>query len=169
MANKQLFESYLIENLDRLYRLAFSYTLNREDAEDVVSESVTKALQALHTLKEPKYLGTWFYRIVINTAISTNKQKAKVVAFDPLSSEWQTLTQSMVIEESYDRVHFEDLMKSLNSDQRILLILRYFEELPIADVAEIVGENVNTVKTRLYRTLRLLRTEMEGKNNGKQE
>jgi len=167
MTSEQLFESYLIDNLDRLYRLAFSYTLNREDAEDVVSESVTKALQALHTLKEPKYLGTWFYRIMINTAISMNKQKSKVIAFDPLSTEWQTLTNSMVIEESYEGIHFEDLMKSLNSDQRILLILRYFEELPIAEVADIIGENVNTIKTRLYRTLRLLRTEMEGKNDGK--
>ncbi len=167
MASKHFFESYLIDNFDRLYRLAFSYTLNREDAEDVISESVAKALQALHTLKEPQYLGTWFYRIVINTAISFKKQKAKVVAFDPLSPEWITLTHSMVIEESYEGIHFEDLVKSLNSEQRILLVLRYFEELSIAEIAEIVGENINTIKTRLYRTLRLLRAEMEGKYDGK--
>jgi len=164
MANKQLFESYLVENLDRLYRLAFSYTLNREDAEDVISESVAKALTALHTLKEPKYLGTWFYRIVINTAVTMQSKKAKVIAFDPLSDEWQILTQNMMSEEPYEGVHFEDLIASLNSDQRILLILRYFEEFPIAEMAEMLGENVNTIKTRLYRTLRILRAEMEEKH-----
>jgi RNA polymerase sigma-70 factor, ECF subfamily len=46
------------------------------------------------------------------------------------------------------------------------LILRYFEELPIAEIAEILGENVNTLKTRLYRTLRILRAEME-ENHGR--
>lgn len=164
MASKQLFESYLVENLDRLYRLAFSYTLNREDAEDVISESVTKALQALNTLKEPKYLGTWFYRIVINTAITMQNKKKKVIAVDPLSTEWQMLTQNMTIDDSYESIHFEDLIASLNSDQRILLILRYFEELPITEIADVLGENVNTLKTRLYRTLRILRAEMEEKH-----
>lgn len=168
MDSKHLLESYLIGNLDRLYRLAFSYTLNREDAEDVVNESVIKALQALNSLKEPKYLGTWLYRIVINTAISMKKQKLKVATYDPLSPEWIAQTRNMVVEESYEGIHFEDLMKSLNSEQRILLILRYFEEYPIAEIAEIMGENINTIKTHLYRTLRLLRAEMEGKDYGKQ-
>jgi RNA polymerase sigma-70 factor, ECF subfamily len=140
--------------------------LNREDAEDVISESVAKALQALHTLKDPKYLGTWFYRIVINTAITMQNKKAKVIAFDPHSVEWQILTQSLIVEDSHEGIHFVDLIASLNSDQRILLILRYFEELPIAEIAEILGENVNTLKTRLYRTLRILRAEME-ENHGR--
>lgn len=161
MANIKLFETYLLNNLDRLYRLAYSYTLNREDAEDVISESIVKALQALHKLKEPKYMGTWFYRIVMNTAITATSKKTKVVAFDPLSTEWQELTRGMIIEESYEEIHFEDLLVSLNAEQRILLILRYFEEFTIAEISVMLGENENTIKSRLYRALRTLRGKVE--------
>ena len=169
MADYQHFEAYLEENLDRLYRLAFSYTLNQADAEDVVNESVMKALQALHTLREPKYLGTWLYRIVVNTAITAQSKKAKVVAYDPLSPEWQNLTEHLVTEESNDGIQFQDLIANLNPDQRTLMILRYFEERPLWEIAEILGVNVSTIKTRLYRALHKLQNEMKETRHDNQQ
>jgi len=74
MTNKQLFETYITQNIDSAYRFAYSYTKNREEAEDAVNESVIKALKSLHTLKSPEYLGTWFYRIIVNTALTKIKK-----------------------------------------------------------------------------------------------
>ena len=50
---KQLFERFIRQNVDGAYRFAYTYTKNKEDAEDVVNESVVKALRALKGLKNP--------------------------------------------------------------------------------------------------------------------
>ncbi len=161
MTNKQLLEAYLENNLDRLYRLAFSYAANRHDAEDIICESVIKALQAIDTLREPDYLGTWMYRIVINTAKTMMKRNSKVIFFDPLSDEWQKLPQHTIWNDSYESIHFKDIVACLNRDQRLLVVMRYLEDMSLATIADLQGENVNTIKTRLYRALKKLRKEME--------
>lgn len=161
MTNKQCLEQYLEENLDRLCRLAFSFALNQNDAEDIIGDSVMKALKAIDTLKEPDYVGTWMYRIVINTAITANSKKARTMIIDPHSTEWETLYRHAPQEEYFQEIHFQDIIASLNQDQRVLVVLRYLEDLPLATIGEMLGENVNTIKTRLYRALKKLRSQME--------
>lgn len=53
MKKKQLFEKFITENIDNAYRFAFTYTKNRSDAEDVVNESVLKAISSIESLKTP--------------------------------------------------------------------------------------------------------------------
>ena len=55
---------------EKLYRIAYSYVNNRDDALDIVSESVYRAYLNLRTLKNPSYFNTWIIRIVINQSIS---------------------------------------------------------------------------------------------------
>lgn len=56
MNKKQLFENYLMENIDSAYRFAYTYAKNREDAEDIVNESVVKAIKSINQLQMPKYI-----------------------------------------------------------------------------------------------------------------
>ena len=58
MTNKQLFETYISEHINRIYRFAYTYTKNQEEAEDVVNESVLKALKAINSLRNPNQIGT---------------------------------------------------------------------------------------------------------------
>lgn len=53
------------------------------------------------------------------------------------------------------------MINQLDEKSRTVIILRYFEDLKLEDIAVIVGENLNTVKARLYRTLKRLRLELE--------
>ena len=53
------------------------------------------------------------------------------------------------------------MINRLDDKSRTVIILRYFEDLKLEDIADIVGENLNTVKARLYRTLKKLRLELE--------
>lgn len=74
--NEIRIERQLIADYQKLYRLAYSYVHNENDALDIVQESAYKAVKNSHTLKNPQYAGTWIYRIVINESISfLRKQK----------------------------------------------------------------------------------------------
>lgn len=82
MDKKQLFERFIRQNVDGAYRFAYTYTKNKEDAEDVVNESVVKALRALKGLKNPAYIKTWFYKIIVNTSLTHIRRKSKVVSLE---------------------------------------------------------------------------------------
>ena len=76
--NEIRIERQLIADYQKLYRLAYSYVHNENDALDIVQESAYKAVKNSHTLKNLQYAGTWIYRIVINESISfLRKQKIK--------------------------------------------------------------------------------------------
>lgn len=75
---RKLIENYTIENKEKLYRIAFSYTKNKEDALDIVQESVLKALKSANTLKTPQYIKTWYYKILTRTAIDYIRKIANI-------------------------------------------------------------------------------------------
>ena len=77
----------LIENnQERYYKVAFSYVKNREDALDIVHNAIVKALQSFHTLRNPEYAQTWFYRILTNESISFLRKNRKVIPLEDLQT-----------------------------------------------------------------------------------
>lgn len=91
---RKLIENYTIENKEKLYRIAFSYTKNKEDALDIVQESVLKALKSANTLKNPQYIKTWYYKILTRTAIDYIRKIANI--FHLIQSivlkQWENMT-----------------------------------------------------------------------------
>jgi len=63
-------------------------------------------------------------------------------------------------EDHYAQFDLATAMARLPNAYKTILVLRFFEDLKITDIAEVLGENVNTVKTRLYKALELLKLEM---------
>ena len=156
MNNRQLLEKFITENLDGAYRFAYSYTRNETSAEDVVSESVVKALKSVNSLKNQAYLKTWFYKIIINTALSHIKKESKLVYLNPESS--PTIEP---FAEDYSSLSFRELIDKLEPKYKSIIILRFFEDMTLEEIAMTLEENINTIKTRLYRGLKLLKIEME--------
>lgn len=150
-------EQFLIENQNAHYRLAYSYVKNKENALDIVQDSIFKALKSIHSLEEIKYLKTWFYRILVNTSIDfIRKHQRMTVMDDEVLDGYLPQTE----DEPTD-IDLLDALDTLSPDEKSLIILRFFEDLKIDEVAAILDENSNTVKTRLYRTLKKLRIEIE--------
>lgn len=156
MTNKQLLETYLSENLDRVYRFAYTYMTNKEAAEDVVNDSVIKALQAIDSLRQPEHIGTWFHKIIANTALSQLARGKKIVYWDP--QDFESLIDA---DEVYDTLSFEEMIHKLDPKYKVIIVQRFFEDMSLEDIAIILDENVNTVKTRLYKALKMLRIELE--------
>ncbi|MGI6368362.1 MAG: RNA polymerase sigma factor [Anaerolineae bacterium] len=146
----------LIQDQERLYRLAYSYTYNTQDALDIVQSAAVKALTA-RPLREPEYIRTWVYRIVVNTALDWLRRNKRLVPADDSFFEDQDAPA--------DAPADMDLQQALNrlpANYRTVVVLRFFEEFKLEEIAQITSTNVNTVKTRLYRALEMMRVEMEG-------
>ena len=146
-------ERVLLENYDKYYRLAYSYMKSEQDALDVVQESAYKAIRDCGQVKEQRYIGTWLYRIVVNTALDALRRRGREVALEELQeNSWQP---------SYAGLELWEILDRLDEKERTVVVLRYFHDLKLEDIAGILGENVNTVKARLYRTLKKMRMELE--------
>lgn len=143
---------------ESLYRLAFSYVQTEADAMDVVQESACKALEAYKKIQSKDYIKTWLYRIVINTSIDTLRKRKK----ESVGIENYMLDETIAIsEDAYTNLELMDLFNLLNEKDRTVVILRFFEDMKLDDISTITSESVNTVKTRLYRALKLLKIQYE--------
>ena len=66
---QQKVEDQILDNYEAMYRLAYSYVRNEEDALDIVQESVYKAIKNAGKVQQEAYIRTWIWRIVMNTAV----------------------------------------------------------------------------------------------------
>ena len=142
----------LIENYEKYYRLAYSYVHNETDALDVVQESAYKAILKCDSLKNESYADTWIYRIVINTALDTIRKSSR----EQLGIEEDFAS----VNDTYDEYDLKTAINRLEPLDRSIVMLRFFEDLKLEQIADITNENVNTVKSRLYRTLKKLRVQL---------
>jgi RNA polymerase sigma-70 factor, ECF subfamily len=147
---------YVIKYKESHYRLAYSYVKNPDDALDVVQESIYKAISTMDTLKTPGYIKTWYYRIIVNTSIDLLRKRKKVVV---VNDETLSSFESNTID-NYEDIDLQKALEDLPVQYRSVVVFRFFEDLKIEEIAVILDENVNTIKTRLYKALKMLRIQM---------
>ena len=138
---QQQVESQLLASYESLYRLAYTYVKNPDDAMDVVQESAFKAISRSADVRSPAAIRGWLCRIVVNTAMDVLRARSR---------------QADVYQDT-------DLMQALDlldERERTVIVLRFFQELKLQEIAQVTGENVNTVKTILYRSLKKLKLEL---------
>lgn len=146
-------ERILLSNYEKYYRLAYSYAGNEQDAMDIVQESAYKAIRECRKIKELSYTGTWIYRLVINTSLDHVRKRGRETS----------LPENLVQEyhDTYQDIDVMEALKKLEEQERAIIILKYFEGLKLEEVARVVDENINTVKSRMYRALKKLRIDLE--------
>ena len=149
-------EQILTENYERYNRLAYSYMRNEDDALDVVQESAYRAIRDCRKVRNKDYLSTWIYRIVVNTALDMLRRKKKETTTEELPE--------IPVEDQYQDLELRTVLNQLDDKSRTIILLRYFEDLKLEDIADIVGDNLNTVKARLYRSLKKLRLNLEAEH-----
>ena len=155
--NRDYVTKFIIENREGYYRLAYTYVKNQQDALDIVQEAICKALESQHKLKNPDGIKSWFYKIVVHTALDFLRKSNKIV-----------LTEDEILEDiggsSSDNYEDTDLMSALDrlsDENKTIVVLRYFEAMKLQDIASIMNIPESTVKTKLYSSLKKLRIELE--------
>lgn len=148
---------YILENQDRFYRVAYSYTRHQEDALDAVQSAVCKALEAYESIKNEEAIRTWFYRILVNECLAVLKKRKRIsLTADDLERE------EVYYEKGYEQDDdIERELDRLEMDVQGIIKLRFFEELSLKEISCITGLNLNTVKTKLYRGLKQLKENIQ--------
>lgn len=154
-AKEKKIEEVLLQNYDSYYRLAYSYVQNEADAGDIVQNGAYRAIRGSHTLEKTEYAATWVYRIMLNEIFRFCKVRNKNL----VSLEEMPIEQGK--EDVYKDVDLHRAINMLSSEDKAVVQLRFFEDKKLEDIAKILGENVSTVKSRLYRSMKKLRLELE--------
>lgn len=147
--DRETFSRLIREYTPALYRLALGILHNREDAEDVVSESVLKAYEKLSTLRKPECFRAWLMQIAFNEAKRVYTKNKRY-----------TLTEN--IEDympAFEDEHHElwDIVMELDIDYREVIILYFYEQFSIKEIAQILHIPEGTVKSRLSRAKKKLK------------
>ena len=139
------------ENTDRLYRLAYSYVKNVQDAMDIVQDAVCKLLKSAKGggIRSPEYINTWMYRVTVNTALDFLRKHSRVSVGLPEkeSGHW----------DDHSKLYLMEALDQLDEKSRAIVILRFFEDKTLRQIADILDLNLSTVKSRLYQALRTLK------------
>lgn len=148
---------YILDNQDRFYRVAYSYTKHQEDALDVVQNAVCKALEAYESIRNADAIKTWFYRILINECLMVIRKRKKETLLDETANQ-----EAVYYEQGYEQGDdIEKELDKLDIEVQEIIKLRFFEEMFLEDISSITGLNINTVKSKLYRGLKLLKENIQ--------
>jgi len=164
--SREALEALLVRHEARLYRFARRLCRHREDAEDVLQESLLAAARGLGGFRGASSIGTWLYAIARSFCIK--KRRRSVFAPVEVSLETQAafaargLTDparrpDQALEASRLEAALERAIAALDRPYREVLLLRDVEGLSAAEVAEVTGLSVPAVKTRLHRARGRLR------------
>lgn len=152
-ASRELVEQILLERYNQYYRLAYRYARHEADAFDIVQNGAYKAIKGSHALKEPRYAQTWIYRIMLNECFQYLKRPS-ASSYEEMQDRYGL--EGEAAEDRYADIDLQRALDMLEERDRSVVILKYFEDMKLSEIAEILEENVNTVKSRLYRSLRKL-------------
>ena len=145
---------FLLENQNKFYRYAFTYVHHREMAMDTVQSSFLKAMENVHTLRNPDAMKTWFYRILTNECLLLLKKAQKENLMEP-----SEIQEEIYFEKAYEgSLELYEAVRQLAPETQTIIFLHYYEEYTLKEISKITGQNLNTVKTRLYAGLKKLKT-----------
>ncbi|WP_163970443.1 sigma-70 family RNA polymerase sigma factor [Oceanobacillus halotolerans] len=151
---------------DMVLRVAYTYVKERQLAEDLSQEIFIKCYQSLDTFENRSSYQTWLYRITVNYC----KDYVRSWSFRNLiptsfvrkeNDQIKDSVVSQVMKKEDNNVLFKKIL-NLSVKLREVLILYYYEDLSIQEIAEILEVKPNTVKTRLHRARKGLKNHIEG-------
>lgn len=139
-----------------MFRITMNYVHNKEEALDVMQDSFHKALRYFEKEKGIDHFTAWFYRILVRTAVDSWR-KNKRHPFEALEDHMPTPIRPSKI----SSVELQMILEKIDSPEKEILILYFFEGFRLKEIAEILELNENTVKTKMYRSLNILRKILE--------
>lgn len=144
----------------KLYKIAFVYMKNEDDALDAIQDTIMKAVKALNNLKEPQYFNSWITKILINTCKTNYKKRVTTnLNIDDFSDSL-----------GYDAIDYNDnselyeALKTLKENDREIIIMRYMEDMALKDISRQKDMPLGTVKSIVSRSLKKLRISLKGAN-----
>jgi RNA polymerase sigma-70 factor, ECF subfamily len=167
----------LAESLSLLQQTVYSFSMkvcgHREDAEDTAQDVLLKAIPYLPRFESPRALGVWLYKVAKNRCLMSRRRSkfapARMLSLEelmPTREELETLTatregtpEALLLDHERSDILLESLRK-LPPNHRLVLVLHDMEEVPTAEIADILSLQEGTVRVRLHRARLFLRKEL---------
>jgi len=166
VALTQLYE----ENFDRIYRYIVLKIGDRTEAEDMTQQVFLNALKSISSYKfRGMPFSSWLYRIAHNQVVDYLRKKKKRAAV-PLNEDWvasRDRNPQQMVERNLDIEQLLSATKRLTEAQREVISLRFAGELPIAQVAQIMGKSQGAIKALQHSAIVALRKVLLATGNGK--
>jgi RNA polymerase sigma-70 factor (ECF subfamily) len=160
-------QEWLSRDGDRLLRSAFLLCGNEPDAQDLAQETFLQALRSVQRFHGRSSLYTWLRGILLNLSRHYHRERKRMVFDDGLVE--QTLpvvTESpMAMDERLASSALSRALGQLSAPHREVLILRFYEDLKIHEIAERLGVSCGTVKSRLHYALQRMQQLMPNEMN----
>lgn len=154
----QALESLLFLEERMLYYKALSYVDTKEDALDAIQETSYHALLSIHQLRNPAYFSTWLCRILIRECYKLLKQRKRIIPYEEAAL-WHKLETKE--DKEIESTFVGEALTKLSSNYQTAIILYYYHDLSIKDIAEVMEKPTGTVKTNLRRAKKKLKKELE--------
>lgn len=139
------------------YKLACGMLHDPHAAEDAVQEAALKAWRKLGQLREGQALRPWFLSIVANECREIRRSRWSSVLKFP-----ETQASEAAVPDTFVRgMELRRALRGLDRDKRLVLVLHWYLDLPLTEIAVITGASVHAVEARLNRGIRELRRRLE--------
>jgi RNA polymerase sigma-70 factor (ECF subfamily) len=152
-----------------LYRYIFRLVGERALAEDILQEVFIRIYRKLRWLKEPELFRAWAYRIASREAFKQLKRERRLPEQFRDESTLEAIPTELP-EENFGAElieHLPALIARVSPASRAVLVLHYLQEMPLAEVAAVLGLALGTVKSRLAYGLSVLRREINEHGSSK--
>lgn len=150
----------MLEQIERdkgkMYGIAFAYLRNEADALEAIQETVCRVWVKRKSLKDAKFFSTWMIRILINVCMDERKKRkreapSRAGVFNNVATDGQ---------EPAERIGMEEQLAKLPPNYRMVIVLKYYRDMTITQIAEMMGKPDGTIRTWLHKALKQLRAEL---------
>ena len=169
--DRKAFEKLYNEYYSNLYFFVLKNVKNKETAEDITHEAFLKSMEKIKTLEHPENYGTWLHSIAYNKCTDHFRVESRNAYFDTdeekdFAIENNAMDITVMLPEDYainkDRKkEIAALIDGLKPEMRSALILYYYNDMSVSDVAKSLGMNENTAKQKLFQARKKLKTQIE--------
>lgn len=167
--------SLLVEPfLSSAYKTAYLVLRSKELAEDAVQNALEDCYISIMRSKDIRNFKAWFYRLVYSRSIDVyrkyNRNSAADIEGNPEAN--VKMKSNSAQQEAIQKENRNEILRyimNLTDDQRVPILLFYFEDMSVKEISLILNENTNTIKTRLSRGRKKLADLMQGNSKFRME
>lgn len=172
------FETLMWRWQSTIFSFCCRYFANPEDARDLTQQTFIKAYNKLSDLSEPSRFPAWLYQIALNLCRDESRNKHRkhrsYITIDDYEQTRPTMpagigsSPSQLMQLQQVKQILQQALTRIPEEQRIVVIMKEYQDLKFVEIAEILDEPLNTVKSRLYYGLKALRKILEAWNMDKE-
>lgn len=166
--NKQAFRTLFISHRDKVARTSYLILKDHQLTEDVVQETFLQVSLKINKLSDPTLFEGWLYKITVNQCFQVLRKQRKITSSsleEYIDSTFEVNIDSLTLEDMVIAKDTKERMLqsiySLPTKYTVVIILYYYNNFSVREIADIIKESESNVKARLFRARKLLEKSLE--------